>query len=387
MIDTIVYEKKASLLRVAQLEEGELKEVEFVDEQKASEGSVYLGKITHKLELAHDKVGYFVDIKDGKDAFLMAEEHGMHDTNMQEGQSLIVQVSQEKRAEKGAKLVRSVQLVGEDIVYCPYRLDVGASSRIENKEKLEEYRRLVVENTTGQEGWILRTSSVDVPFEKILEEMKELRETFDAIMKKARTVNAPALLYAKTSSFQETINKNIKTLQKIVVNNHNLEAELKEKYSSLNIEYQAEPFAEYGLEEAICEALNKTVYLKSGGRIHIEETKACVVIDVDSGDDRGNGGISRLNVEAAVEIAKQIRLRNLSGKIIIDFAGSTEYRFVKPVIETLEEELKKDSAKSTVLGLSRAGNVEVVRVRRRPSLSDVLTVECATCQGTGRVEK
>lgn len=121
---------------------------------------------------------FSVDIKDGKDAFLMAEEHGMSESNIQEGQSLLVQVSQERRAEKGAKLVRSIQLVGENIVYCPYRMDVGASSRIENKEKLDEYRRKVIENTTGQEGWILRTSSVDVPFEVIAEEMIALRSTF-----------------------------------------------------------------------------------------------------------------------------------------------------------------------------------------------------------------
>ena len=149
----------------------------------------------------------------------------------------------------------------------------------------------------------------------------------------------------------------------------------------------AEPFAEYGLEEAISEALQKTVRLKSGGRIHIEETRACVAIDVDSGDDKSNGSITRLNSEAAVEIARQIRLRNLSGKIIVDFAGSSEYKFLKPVIEELENALAEDPHRAKVLGLSRGGNVEIQRVRRRPTLSDVLTTECETCQGTGRVAK
>ena len=137
----------------------------------------------------------------------------------------------------------------------------------------------------------------------------------------------------------------------------------------------------------IFEATEKYVRLPSGGRICIEEARACVAIDVDSGEDRSNGSISHLNIEAAKEIAKQIRLRNLAGKIIIDFAGSSEYRFIKPVLEVLNEELKKDSVKSSVLGLSRAGNVEIVRVRRRPSLSDIFTTECECCQGTGRVSK
>ena len=388
MTDTLVYEKKSNLTRLAMLEDGVLQEVEYVDEAKASEGSIYLGKITHKLELAHEKTGFFVDIKDGKDAFLMAEEHGMGESNLQEGQSLLVQVSQERRAEKGAKLVRSIQLVGENIVYCPYRMDVGASSRIENKEKLDEYRRKVFENTTGQEGWILRTSSVDVPFEVIAEEMVTLRNTFESVMKKARAVSAPALLYAKGSPLYDAIGRYAKSLKRIVVNNHNIEEELKTKYGdAYEIEYQTEPFAEAGLEDEIYEALNKVIYLPDGGRVIIEEARACTAIDVDSGDDHGNGGISRLNNEAAVEIAKQIRLRNLSGKIIIDFAGSSDYRFMKPVLEILEQELRKDPTKSSVLGLSRAGNVEIIRVRRRPSLSDILTEECECCQGTGRVCK
>lgn len=92
-------------------------------------------------------------------------------------------------------------------------------------------------------------------------------------------------------------------------------------------------------------------------------------------------------MEAAFEIAKQIKLRNLSGKIVIDFAGVSEYRYLKNVIEVLEQELQKDYVKSTIFGLSRGGNVEIVRMRRRPTLRDILTEECASCQGTGRVEK
>ena len=86
-------------------------------------------------------------------------------------------------------------------------------------------------------------------------------------------------------------------------------------------------------------------------------------------------------------IARQIRLRNLSGKIIVDFAGSSEYRYMKPVLEVLEREVAKDPIRTHVVGLSRAGNVEIIRIRRRPSLSDVMSVECPTCKGTGRVEK
>ena len=96
---------------------------------------------------------------------------------------------------------------------------------------------------------------------------------------------------------------------------------------------------------------------------------------------------TKANDEAAVEIARQIRLKNLSGKIIIDFAGSSEYRFMKPVIDILQTELADDPSRARVLGLSKAGNIEILRQRRRPSLMDLYTEECSACQGTGRVEK
>lgn len=387
-IDTIVCEKKNNLTRLALMGGGELKELEYISDNQAAEGNIYLGKITRKIDLAHDKIGFFVDIADGREAFLNAEELGMNDGNFTEGQSLIVQVAQEKRAEKGARLVRAIQFVGEHLVYCPYRLTVGASPRIEDKAKLDEYREKVIENTTGQEGWILRTSSVEVPFDVLAKEMLELRDLYDQVRIKARTAKAPALLYSKADPLFENIRRYSSSLHSIVLNNHNLENAVKEQFGNdFDLEYIAEPFEEMGLEEAISEALMKTVKLPSGGRITIEETRACVAIDVDSGEDRGHGVVNRLNNEAAVEIAKQIRLRNLSGKIIIDFAGSSEYRYLKPVLEILEAEIAEDANPGRVLGVSKAGNVEILRARRRPTLQDILTEECECCEGTGRVMK
>ena len=214
--------------------------------------------------------------------------------------------------------------------------------------------------------------------------MENLRAQFDAVRQKAKTSKAPALLMARNNVLSEAISRSGQGLSKIVVNDHNLEKDLQENFA---VEYSANPFAEFGLEDAILEALQKEVRLKSGGRISIEETRACTAIDVDSGEDDGLGSLGRLNMEAAAEIARQIRLRNLSGKIVVDFAGSSEYRYLKSAIEALEEELQHDYIKTSVQGLSRAGLVEIVRVRRRPSLQDILSTECPTCQGTGRVEK
>ena len=139
-------------------------------------------------------------------------------------------------------------------------------------------------------------------------------------------------------------------------------------------------------EDMLQEAMQKTVKLPSGGEIHIEETRAFVAIDVDSAGNVARGETDNLNREAAVEIARQILLRNLAGKIIIDFAGSGEYRFMRGIMDVLDEELAGDAQGARVLGLSKAGNVEILRRRRRPTLLEQFSAECPTCGGTGRVE-
>lgn len=388
MIDTIVYEKNGASTRIALVENAGLRELDIIDNTKAAEGSIYLGKITHKLELANGRHGYLIDINDGKDAFLNADEYGMGDAEYTEGQSIVVQVTQERRAEKGAKVVRSLQFVGSYLVYCPYRVNVDASSRIGSIEKIKALKDVVIHHVQGQEGWIIRTAAAEVPYDDIVAEMTALRQLYDTVRIKARSASAPCLLYAKANPLFEHMTNNAMSLTRVIVNTRNMEAEIQEEFDGdFEVEVKAEPFKELGLDELIAEALEKEVRLPSGGRIFIEETKAFVAIDVDSGDDRGIGSISHLNEEAAEMIARQLRLRNLSGKIIVDFAGSSEYRYMKPVIEVLERELAKDQTRAHVVGLSRAGNVEIVRVRRRPSLLDVLSEECPTCRGTGRVEK
>lgn len=384
-IDAIIYESKNSTVRIALLSNGRLEEIEIAAENKATEGNIYLGRICRKIDLANDKIGYFVDLGSGREGFLNAEETGLNELNATEGQSVVIQVSQEKRAEKSPRVTRALQFVGESLVYCPYRMTVEVSSKITDLEKAREYKDLVVENTTGQEGWVLRTSAVNIAKEQILHEMELLRNQFEHVRKLARNGQAPLLLQAKPDAVFDYINRYQETLQKVVLNSRNIEAEIKERYADINTEIISNPFDEYGLEEAIVDALQKSVNLKSGGRIIIEETRAVVAIDVDSGDDKGNGSVSRLNIEAAIEIAHQIRLRNLAGKIVIDFAGLSDFRYLKTVIETLESELASDTAKCSVLGLSRGGNVEIIRSRRRPSLQDLLTVECDSCQGIGRV--
>lgn len=383
--EKIIFDRNDETSGIAVFDENGLMEIDIYNENRAIEGNVYLGRISKKISLANDRTGFMVNIGDGREAFLNSYEPTLKEANMSEGQSVVVQVTQEKRAEKGAKVVRNIQLAGIYLVYCPFKFDVEASSKIEDIEKAAAYKKFVQEHSQGQEGWILRTVSTEATENQLLEEMTSLREAYENIRKKARTMTAPTVLYNKENPLFEYIRRYKDSLKEVVVDTPKLKEQVEAVFAG-TVTLQKEAFEEFGIDDAIVEALNRTVKLKHGGNLHIEETRAFVAIDVDSGGKRNVGDIDSLNIEAAKEIARQIRLRNLSGKIIIDFAGSSEYRFMKKVLEVLEEELADDIYHSRVLGLSRAGNVEILRQRRRPSLRDLYTVECPTCSGTGRVE-
>jgi len=384
--DTIIYEKSGVDACLAVLNNGKLREFELFNEQGATEGSVYLGRIVKKVTLADDKFGFMVNIGDNKDAFMSAQERGLLEVNMTEGQCVVVQVSKESHSEKGAKLVRSIQIPGTYLVYRPFGSFVDVSTKIEDEEKSKELYDAVKKNISSQqEGWVVRTVSASANINDVIEEMQVLREIYENIRIKARSANAPALLYAKENPLFDLIRRYQNTLTKVIVNDHNLEDKVKSVFSG-EVIYNSDPSEEYGIQDMLQNAMQKTINLPCGGKIHIEETRAFVAIDVDSAGVIARGQTDNLNKEAAIEIANQIILRNLSGKIIIDFAGSNEYRFMRNVIDTLEEALAGDYQGARVLGLSKAGNVEVLRRRKHPSLLEQFSVECPTCSGTGRVE-
>ena len=383
MLDEIIIQTKDGVMQIAGLENGRLGEFVIYDEKKANEGNVYLGKITKKIQTANGKEGYFVNIGASKEAFINAEENDLEDLKAHEGQDIIVQVVQEQRAEKGARMSRFLRLAGVYLVYCPYGSDIEISTKIIDETARERLYRLIADNSeTG--GWIVRTIAAESGDNEILAEMSKLKTLFAGIITEAKNSKAPALLSAKNNVLQDMIYHHMNGLRRVVVNNHLLQDELDK---ILPAEYAASPFAEAGIDDMLEEALRKIVKLDCGGRVIIEETRACTAIDVDSGEGTAQGGFGRLNQEAAAEIVRQIILRNLSGKIVIDFAGIAEFKYLKKALDILEEGLSDDPARGRVLGLTRAGNVEIIRTRRRPSLRDLLTEECSVCMGTGRVEK
>ena len=383
MIDELVIEEKNNVKKIAGLKEGKLRKFIIQDNNKPSEGNIYIGKITKKITTANGKHGFFVNIGDDKDAFINAEESGLEKLIAHEGQDIIVQVQQERRAEKGARLVRFITVSGINLVYKPYGSEIEVSSKIINEENRKKLYDLICDHSS-EGGWIIRTNAENEKSDIILEEMNKLKCLFSNILEEAKKAKSPAILYVNDNVIGDIINNNKDYLNKITVNTHVLENVLAKDFY---VEYDSKAFDSTGVSYLLEDVLDKQVKLPCGGRLFIEETKAFVSIDVDSGEGNIQGGSGVLNQEAAIEIARQIILRNLSGKIIVDFAGIPEYKFLKKSIDALIKELSFDNIKSSVLGLTKAGNVEIIRSRRRPSLNDLLTEECSVCKGTGRVEK
>ncbi len=383
MIDELVIEEKNNVKKIAGLKEGKLRKFIIQDNNKPSEGNIYIGKITKKITTANGKHGFFINIGDDKDAFINAEERDLEKLIAHEGQDIIVQVQQERRAEKGARLVRFITVSGINLVYKPYGSEIEVSSKIVNEENRKNLYDLICDHSS-EGGWIIRTNAENEKSDIILEEMNKLKCLFSNILEEAKKAKSPAILYVNDNVIEDIIINNKDYLNKITVNTHVLENVLAKDFY---VEYDSKAFDSTGVNYLLEDVLDKQVKLPCGGRLFIEETKAFVSIDVDSGEGNIQGGSGVLNQEAAIEIARQIILRNLSGKIIVDFAGIPEYKFLKKSIDALIKELSFDNIKSSVLGLTKAGNVEIIRSRRRPSLNDLLTEECSVCKGTGRVEK
>ena len=384
--DTIVYEKQDSDACLAVLRNGKLSEFELFKEGGATEGNVYLGRIEKKINLSEDKTGFMVNIGDDKSAFMSSQEKGLLEVNMTEGQCVVVQVSKEAHADKGAKLVRAIQIPGNYLVYRPFGAFVDVSTKITDENIAQELKDAVTKNLSAQqEGWVVRTLAAEANINDVIDEMTELRSIYENIRVKARSATAPALLFAKENPLFDLIRRYQETLNTVVVNDHNLEEKVKSVFNG-EVQYNRDPSEEFGIQEMLQTAMQKTIKLPSGGEVHIEETSAFVAIDVDSAGAVARGQTDNLNKEAAVEIARQIILRNLSGKIIIDFAGSTEYRFMRDVMDVLAEELTGDANHAKVIGLSKIGNVEILRRRKRPSLLEQFSIACSACSGTGRVE-
>ncbi|MFW6067782.1 MAG: Rne/Rng family ribonuclease [Myxococcota bacterium] len=430
--NTLVINVDIGETRVALIEEGILAEMYIERSRERSPvGNIYLGKVTRVLP---GMQAAFVDVGLDRAAFLhvedvipagdfekMVEDGPDADEDgggggrrkkvsrktpirdvLKEGQSLVVQVSKGPISTKGARVTSHVALPGRYVVYLPTVDHVGISKRIGRDRERRRLRQVIdsIKPPTG--GIIVRTLGQGLTKKQLKADIGYLVKVWEETTQKLeQTKKAPALLHEEPDIVLRTA-RDLFTddVESMVIDDPQeferlrrfLEAFLPERAKDVRLYQGHEPlFDEYGIEEEITRALSRRVPLPSGGYLIIDQAEALTAIDVNTGRFTGRGKdveetIFQTNLEAAREIAYQLRFRNIGGLIVLDFIDMDKQSHRDRVYKELLQVLKRDKAKTTAVRISEFGLVEMTRKRTRESLGRTLYESCFYCDGTGHLQ-
>lgn len=321
---------------------------------------------------------------------------------LREGQEILIQVVKDPLGTKGARLTMHVSIPSRYVVFMPGTQHVGISQKIEDEQERVRLKNIVgaFMQATGAGGYILRTAAEGVSEEELRADMEFLRKLWLSIDERGHTEAAPALIH-------EDLPLAMRTLRDLVREDvEKLRIDSRETYQRV-MKFAAKFIAEmaariehypgerpifdlYGVEDEIQKALDRKVQLKSGGHLIIDQTEALTTIDVNTGAYVGHRNLEETifttNLEAAQSIARQLRVRNLGGIIIIDFIDMQDPNHRRQVLRALEKSLERDHAKTHISGVSALGLVEMTRKRTRESLQHILCEPCPACKARGSLK-
>jgi ribonuclease G len=395
--------------RVAVMQQGVVQELHI--ERTTSRGlvgNVYLGRICRILPGMQSA---FVDVGLDRTAFLhvadiwQARETAVErpiEKMLAEGQSIVVQVIKDPIGTKGARLSTQISIAGRMLVYLPQEKHIGISQRIEAETEREALRERITRLVPADEpgGFIVRTMAENASDGEFATDIGYLRKTWGDIREKARISPPPTVLYQELSLGQRVLRDfvNPDTGRIVIDSRENFQklTAFAEEYTPAVLPLldhytgQRPLFDLHGVEEEIQKALARRVDLKSGGYLIMDQTEAMTTVDVNTGGFVGvrnfDDTIFKTNLEAAVTIARQLRLRNLGGIIIVDFIDMDNEEHKKAVLAEFNKALATDHTRLTVNGFTALGLVEMTRKRTRESLAHVLCQPCPTCGGRGEVK-
>ena len=409
--------------RVALLEDTTLTEL-YIERrtERGIAGNIYKGKVVRVLP---GMQAAFVDIGIEKAAFLhasdlmapalppeMAREGDVVEgpplgpapeappieQRLQKSQDVLVQVSKEPIGTKGARVTANLSLPGRYLVFMPDTDHIGISRRIEDPAERDRLREVVEAERPAEGGLIVRTAAEGATKRELHDDIRFLTRLWSRIQKSAAAATAPALVHEDLDVVLRTVRdlftSDVDRLAIDAAEDHQRVLEfvtgLMPRLASRVHRYDAVTplFDQYGIETKIARALERRVWLKSGGYLIFEQTESLTTVDVNTGRYVGKTDqeetILRTNLEAARQVVQQLRLRNIGGIIVIDFIDMEKPANRRKVSEALQEALKKDKARSHVVRISELGLVQMTRKRTRESLEQLLTTPCPTCHGSGR---
>ena len=401
--------------RVAMIEGGCLQEIHVEREAKRGiVGNIYKGKVSRVLP---GMQAAFVDIGLEKAAFLHASDIVPHTECVAEnekqqfqvrdiselvrqGQDIVVQVVKDPLGTKGARLTTDITLPSRYLVFMPGASHVGVSQRIDSEEERNRLKRVVGKYCDENGGFIIRTAAEGADDKELSQDASFLKRLWSKVTERRAKYKTRSTLYGELGLSQRVLRDFVGTeLNKILVDSR-LEFENLKEFTSEYVPeltgklelYEGEKpiFDMYDTENEIQRALERKVVLKSGGYLIIDQTEAMTTIDINTGAFVGRRNLEETifntNIEATQAIARQLRLRNLGGIIIIDFIDMTSEEHRQRVIHSLQVSLDKDRVKTNINGFTQLGLVEMTRKRTRESIEHILCSTCPTCEGRGRVK-
>ncbi|MBN1405511.1 MAG: Rne/Rng family ribonuclease [Candidatus Omnitrophica bacterium] len=367
----------------------------FVNYGKPKNGFLYVSDATESLEDYEDE-GVVYDTDTSKEKkFLKIEEL------LKKGQEVMVQVVKEELGTKGARLTTNVSLPGRYLVLMPHGEKIGVSRRIREDQERKRIREILKtfklpENT----GLIARTAAAGCDKKDLIRDFKYLSRQWLFIKANSKRKAAPALLWQEldlaSKIIRDILNDNF---EKIIVDERIEFKRLLHVINNFSPEFRSkvelyrgeEPiFEKYGIEKELDKVYNRKIFLKCGGYITIEQTEGMVAIDVNTGGytkkQNPEDTVYKVNLEAAVEVARQLRLRDVGGIVVIDFIDMETEQRRKSLFNTLQYELKKDRAKTHIACFSELNIVELTRQRTHKSLESSAYQSCPYCEGKGLIK-
>jgi ribonuclease G len=399
--------------RVAILENGLLHDL-YIERSRhrGLVGNVYKGKVVRVLP---GMEAAFVEIGLEKAAFLHVSDvaYTQKSTNsnngdtvhigqvLREGQDILVQVLKDQLGSKGARLTTNITIPSRYLVFMPNADNIGVSSRIEDESVRERLKNILLaqEHRIMDAGYILRTAAEVASDESIASDIKYLNRLWENInntteVKAGNVVHKDLPLYLRV--IRDMVDEDLEVIRVDSRETSNIMCEFASKYvpevAGFIEHYPGErPILDlHGVEDEIQKGLERKVQLKSGGYLIIDQTEAMTTIDVNTGAFVGARNLEetifKTNLEAAQGIARQLRLRNLGGIVILDFIDMSFEEHKRQVIRALEKALEKDHARTSISEVSSLGLVEMTRKRTRESLEHVLCGTCPTCEGRGTIK-
>ncbi len=398
--------------RAAMLEDGA--PVELLIERSATQrlvGNIYKGRVENVLP---GMQAAFVNIGLEKNAFLYVEDalpsrspashesHSALGSNISDvlkrGQEIIVQIVKDPIGTKGPRVTTHITLPGRCLVLMPTVDYIGISRRIENEKERDRLKELADRIKPEGMGVIVRTVAEGLEEEELIQDVELLSKLWRKILQRAGHGSVPNLLHRDLELLQRILRdiftEDVDRLtidsrydyEKILDLLDVMDSQLKFK---VLLDEREDIFRSYGIDQELDKALRRKVWLKCGGYIVIDQAEALTAIDVNTGKFVGSTNLEdtvlRTNLEAAVEIARQLRLRNIGGIIIIDFIDMLKEEHRQSVLQAMEEAIKKDKTKINILGITQLGLVEMTRKKTRLSLGEVLQKQCPYCEGKGKV--